>query len=111
MQLMMSLQWADGAALKQEMDSRVAALLGPRTADDDKPLEKPKKEPKKVREHGGEKPPRQIIALIRAMFHFFFFLESEKISMFICPDMAMSPAPADGNAVLIEACNCGKHSP
>jgi hypothetical protein len=50
----MSLQWADGAALKQEMDSRVAALLGPRTADDDKPLEKPKKEPKKVRELVGK---------------------------------------------------------
>lgn len=41
-------QWADGAALKQEMDSQVAAFLGPRTAEDDKPLEKPKKEPKKV---------------------------------------------------------------
>jgi glutaminyl-tRNA synthetase len=36
--------WADAKAAKAELDAQLAALLGPRTAEDDKPQEKPKKE-------------------------------------------------------------------
>ena len=38
------LPWADPKAAKAEVDAQLAALFGPRTAEDDKPLEKPKKE-------------------------------------------------------------------
>ena len=37
------LKWADGAAVRTEAEAQIAALLGPRTAEDDKPLEKKKK--------------------------------------------------------------------
>ena len=36
--------WGDAKAAKAELEAQLAALLGPRTAEDDKPLEKPKKE-------------------------------------------------------------------
>lgn len=38
--------WADVAVVKAELDGQLAALLGPRTAADDAPVEKPKKAPK-----------------------------------------------------------------
>jgi glutaminyl-tRNA synthetase len=36
--------WSDAKAAKAELEAQMAALLGPRTAEDDKPPEKPKKE-------------------------------------------------------------------
>ncbi|MEW5304384.1 MAG: hypothetical protein WDW36_006995 [Sanguina aurantia] len=41
-----SLKWADGQAMRAEMDSQVEALLGPKTEADLLPREKPKKAPK-----------------------------------------------------------------
>ena len=36
--------WADGVAAKEELDRQLAVMLGPRTAEDDAPVEKVKKE-------------------------------------------------------------------
>jgi len=36
--------WADGVAAREELDKQLAAMLGPRTAADDAPVEKTKKE-------------------------------------------------------------------
>ena len=36
--------WADGVAAREELDKQLAAMLGPRTAEDDAPVEKVKKE-------------------------------------------------------------------
>eukprot|EP01137_Pigoraptor_chileana_P015069 Opistho-2@70532 len=46
--LKVELRWADGKAVKDELDSQVAAILGPRTAEDDAPAKgKAKKDDKK----------------------------------------------------------------
>ena len=45
-QVRSALPWGDAKAAKAELDAQLAALLGPRTAEDDKPPEKAKKEPK-----------------------------------------------------------------
>mmetsp|Transcript_1018 Transcript_1018/g.3575 ORF Transcript_1018/g.3575 Transcript_1018/m.3575 type:complete len:779 (+) Transcript_1018:84-2420(+) len=39
--------WAEGSKVKQEIDEQILALLGPKTAEDDKPLPPKKKEKKK----------------------------------------------------------------
>ena len=36
------IKWADGSLVKKEIDDQLAAILGPKTAEDSKPLEKVK---------------------------------------------------------------------
>jgi glutaminyl-tRNA synthetase len=46
--------WADAAAVRAELDAQLAALLGPRTVEDDAPMEKPKKTAKE------KAPPKEV---------------------------------------------------
>lgn len=51
-------KWADGKLMNDELTAQMQALLGPRTAEDDKPLEKtkPEKPKEKPKEKEEEKP-------------------------------------------------------